>query len=300
MTLPARLAGIVAALRPPTTLTMPLTARSTLDEAGFDSLDRIRLAAALEAAYGITIPDVALADVHHLGDLVGLLGSGSSDASAPAPLVAIDQIPTPRPAIDQLSPAVVHPSAELGEGARVGLGSHVWRRVQLADGVQVGAECTLGTGVHLGAGTRVGNRVKIQNLVQVFGADIQDEVILCPGVLIVEDPAPRAVTNAGALQTAQDWTARPVTVCRGCTIGAGAVLLPGVRVGAYAMVAAGSVVDRDVPPHALVGGNPHRQIGWVCVCGHRLTGTTCIRCRARYRRRGSDPSPEQTLTVSRP
>jgi acetyltransferase-like isoleucine patch superfamily enzyme len=289
MTLPAPLIEIVTALLPTTTPARPLTPTSTLDEVGVDSLDRIRLATAIESAYGITIPDAALADVHQLGDLADLLNSRPS-AGRP-PLAATDRIPAPRPAPDHLPPAVVHPSAELGEDARVGRGSRLWRHVFLADGVRVGDQCTFGTGVHLGTRTRIGDRVKIQNLAQVFGADIHDEVILCPGVLIVEDPAPRAVTPSGTPKSPADWTARPVTVCRGATVGAGAVLLPGVRIGAHALVAAGSVVDHDVPPHALVAGNPHRQIGWVCVCGQRLTGTTCHHCKARYQR----PEPTSHL-----
>ncbi|WP_410644605.1 phosphopantetheine-binding protein [Amycolatopsis sp. lyj-346] len=279
MTLPAPLVEIVTALRPQA---VSLSPTSTLDEIGFDSLDRIRLAAALETAYGIVIPDALLADVHRLGDLTAIL-----DTHPPAedpPLIVADQVPAPRKAPRRLPPAVVHPSAELGEGAHVGPGSHVWHRVRLADGVRVGEQCTLGTGVHLGTGTRVGNRVKMQNLAQVFGADIHDNVLLAPGVLILEDAAPRAVTSAGTLQTPADWTARPVTVCRGATIGAGAILLPGVRIGAHALVAAGAVVDHDVPPHALIAGNPCRQIGWACLCGHRLTDDNCRRCNTRYQR----------------
>ncbi|MDQ7808424.1 phosphopantetheine-binding protein [Amycolatopsis sp. A133] len=279
MTLPAPLIEIVTALRPPA---VSLTPTSTLDEIGFDSLDRVRLAAALESAYGVVIPDAVLAEVHRLGDLTAVLGT-HPPAESQSQIVP-DRIPAPREAPRPLPPAVVHPSAELGEAAHVGLGSRVWHRAQLADGVEVGEECTLGTGVHLGTGTRVGNRVKMQNLVQVFGADIHDDVMLAPAVLILEDPAPRAVTPAGAPQTPADWTARPVTVCRGATIGAGAVLLPGVRIGAHALVAAGAVVDHDVPPHALLAGNPCRQIGWACLCGHRLTNDTCRHCGTRYQR----------------
>ncbi|WP_410574981.1 phosphopantetheine-binding protein [Amycolatopsis sp. cmx-4-61] len=279
MTLPAPLIEIVTALRAPAG---SLTPASTLDEIGLDSLDRVRLAAALESAYGVVIPDAVLADVHRLGDLTAVLDT-RPPAEGPS-LIGADQIPAPPEAPVRLPPAVVHPSAELGEGAHVGHGSHVWRRVQLAEGVRVGEQCTLGTGVHLGTGTRVGNRVKMQNLAQVFGADIHDDVMLAPGVLILEDPAPRAVTPAGSPQIPADWTARAVTVCRGATVGAGAILLPGVRIGAHGLVAAGAVVDHDVPPHALVAGNPCRQIGWACLCGHRLTDDTCRRCGTRYQR----------------
>lgn len=285
MTLPARLTAIVAALRPLTALPMTLTPESSLDEIGLDSLDRIRLAAAFEAAYGITLPDTALADAHRLGDLASLIAPDSTVTPGQVELVGIDELPVPRPAPEQLPEAFVHSTADLGVGAEVGPGSRVWHQAQLADGVQVGSSCVLGKGVYLGSGTRVGSRAKIQNAAQVFGADIEDEVLLCPGVLIVEDPTPRAVTASGVPKAAEDWTPSPVTVGRGATIGAGAVLLPGIRIGAHALVAAGSVVDRDVPSHALVAGNPHRHVGWVCRCGWRLPGTTCTRCGARYLRR---------------
>ncbi|GAB3167374.1 hypothetical protein GCM10027258_92630 [Amycolatopsis stemonae] len=285
MTLPAQLIDMITALRPRARLAVALAPDTDLDALGFDSLDRIRIAAALEAAYGVRIPDTALADVHRLSDLAGLVEHPA--AAEPTMLVALHQIPVPRPALEQLPAPVIHPTAELGTGARVGLGSHLWRRVLLADGVEVGEQCTLGTDVHLGPGTRVGDRVKIQNAVQVFGATIHDEVLLCPGVLIIEDSTPRAVTPTGLPQTAGDWTPHPVAVCRGATIGAGAILLPGIQVGEHAMVAAGTVVDRDVPPYAHVAGNPHRQIGWVCRCGARLARTACGSCGARYEHRHS-------------
>ncbi len=72
------------------------------------------------------------------------------------------------------------------------------------------------------------------------------------------------------------------TVRRGATVGAGAILLPGIQVGAYAMIAGRALVDRDVPPHALVAGNPHRHVGWACRCGTRLIGTARRRCGSRY------------------
>jgi acetyltransferase-like isoleucine patch superfamily enzyme/acyl carrier protein len=280
------------------------TLETRLDDLGIDSLDRIRLAVALEATLGITIPDTALADADRVADLADLVTRHRvPDEAATAGLTGPTTeavLPTPRSARDTHpdggddggseggtdggDTGFIHPTAELGQGACIGPGSKVWHYVQLAAGVRVGAHCTLGKGVYLGAGTRVGDRVKIQNAVNVFGATVHDEVMLCPGVLLVEDPTPRAVTADGARQGPGDWTARPVTVHRGATIGAGAVLLPGVHIGAHAMVAAGSVVSHDVPARALVAGNPHRQVGWVCPCGRRLAGGHCS-CGA------ADPGP---------
>ncbi|MYW04470.1 hypothetical protein GT354_40605 [Streptomyces sp. SID3343] len=102
--------------------------------------------------------------------------------------------------------------------------------------------------------------------------------MICPGALLLEDPAPRATTPDGHRKTASDFTRAPVTVGQGATIGAGAVLAPGVRVGDHALVAVGAVVVRDVPAHALVAGNPARRCGWVCRCGRTLDAS--LRCPA--------------------
>jgi UDP-2-acetamido-3-amino-2,3-dideoxy-glucuronate N-acetyltransferase len=148
--------------------------------------------------------------------------------------------------------------------------------------VVIGTEVTLGKGVYLGAGTQVGNRVKIQNGCGVFGATIHDEVMLCPGAFLVEDRTPRAVSAIGARKNPDDWTARPVTIERGATVGTAAVVLPGVTIGQHAMVTAAALVTRDVAPHAMVAGNPARQVGWVCHCGTRLANRTCEACGAQF------------------
>nr|WP_237535941.1 hypothetical protein [Streptomyces sp. SID3343] len=112
----------------------------------------------------------------------------------------------------------------------------------------------------------------------VPGVGVGDEAMICPGALLLEDPAPRATTPDGHRKTASDFTRAPVTVGQGATIGAGAVLAPGVRVGDHALVAVGAVVVRDVPAHALVAGNPARRCGWVCRCGRTLDAS--LRCPA--------------------
>jgi acetyltransferase-like isoleucine patch superfamily enzyme/acyl carrier protein len=283
MTLPDQLTQLVRALHPQNPA-RNLSGDTRLDDLGIDSLDRIRLAVGIESRFHVEISDAALAAVGCLSDLAALLDESPRPELITALIEDTTSIPAPRrrPAAARAG-TFVHPTAELGDGATLGPGSRIWHYAQLAAGVRVGAECTLGKGVYLGAGTRVGDRVKIQNGVNAFGADIHDDVLLCPGVLLVEDPTPRAVTPAGIPQDRGDWVAHPVTVHRGATIGAGAVALPGTQIGAHAMVAAGTVVSRDVPAHALVAGNPHRQVGWVCCCGQRLDGTRCPTCATRYR-----------------
>ncbi len=178
--------------------------------------------------------------------------------------------------------AVVHRTADVGSAALLGRRTRVWHQAQIADGAQVGEDCTIGKGAYIGAGSVLGDRVKVQNGCGVFGARLEDETMLAPGVYLLEDPAPRATTPGGRTKTAEDWQRRPVTIRHGATVGANATLAPGVTVGKHAMVAIGSVVHRDVPDHALVAGNPARQVGWVCACGHRLDHDLACRCGNRY------------------
>ncbi len=101
----------------------------------------------------------------------------------------------------------------------------------------------------------------------------------------------------GASPGQADWTVSPIRIAVGASIGAGAVVVAGRDVGPYAMVGAGAVVTHDVPAHALVVGNPARQIGWVCICGERLVedadgpgsaGLVCPACERQFDRNGAD------------
>lgn len=170
-------------------------------------------------------------------------------------------------------------------GGSAGEDTRLWHQAQVASGAHLGAGCVLGKGVYLGTGSRVGDRVKIGNYASIFGAAIADEAMICPGALLLEDRAPRATTPDGDPAGPGDWTPYPVTVGRGATIGAGAVIAPGVTISAYALVALGGVVFHDVAPHALAAGNPARQCGWVCLCGHTLDPELrCPHCPRTYTR----------------
>ncbi len=117
----------------------------------------------------------------------------------------------------------------------------------------------------------LGDRVKVQNLALVYhGVTVEDGVFIGPNAILTNDRYPRAITASGDLARADDWVVSPITLRRGSSIGAGAVVVAGVDVGRFATVGAGSVVTREVPDHALVAGSPARRIGWVCACGRRL------------------------------
>ena len=129
-------------------------------------------------------------------------------------------------------------------------------------GCRVGDNTQVGPFVEIQRGATVGANCKIQSHTFICdGVTIEDEVFVGHGVVFINDKAPRATTDGGDLQTEADWALLPTVVERGAALGSGAVILGGVRVGAGALVGAGAVVTRDVPPGAVVAGQPARALG---------------------------------------
>lgn len=165
---------------------------------------------------------------------------------------------------DDRAAARVEPSADVDPRATVGARTLVWHLAQIREEARVGADCILGRGAYVGPGVVVGERCKIQNYALVYEpAVLEDGVFIGPAVVFTNDYFPRAVTPDGALKSAEDWHLVAVTVREGASIGARAVCVAPVTIGRWALVAAGSVVIRDVPDFALVAGVPARRIGWV-------------------------------------
>jgi acetyltransferase-like isoleucine patch superfamily enzyme len=153
----------------------------------------------------------------------------------------------------------------------VGSGTSIWHNAQVREGARIGQECIIGKNAYIDSDVVIGDRVKIQNNALVYhGATIEDGVFVGPAACLTNDRLPRAVTPDGALKLNADWEVGPIRVREGAAIGARAVILPNVTIGEWAMVAAGAVVTRDVPPHGLVAGVPARLLGYVCRCGERL------------------------------
>ncbi|MGD0862237.1 MAG: acyltransferase [Candidatus Limnocylindrales bacterium] len=168
--------------------------------------------------------------------------------------------------------ARVHPSADLESGVSVGPRTSIWHRAVLRSGASLGAECVIGRDAFIDEGVRLGDRVKVQNGALIYhGVSVGNGVFIGPGAILTNDRYPRAITPSGELARADDWTVSPIELADGCSIGAGAVIVAGTRIGRFATVGAGAIVTRAVPDHALVAGNPARRLGWVCACGTRLT-----------------------------
>jgi acetyltransferase-like isoleucine patch superfamily enzyme len=167
---------------------------------------------------------------------------------------------------------MIHPTADVSPQAHIGTDAKIWHRAQIREGANIGANCIIGKDVYIDFDVAIGANSKLQNGVYVYhGATIEEGVFLGPGVILTNDRSPRAINPDSSLKAASDWQVSPILIRRGASIGAGAIVLPGITVGEFAMVGAGAVVTRDVPPHGLVYGNPARLHGYVCRCGETLS-----------------------------
>jgi len=146
----------------------------------------------------------------------------------------------------------IAPDVRLGEGVVI----HAFVNLY---GCSVGAGTKIGTFVEIQKGAAVGSRCKIGSHTFVCeGVTIEDECFIGHGVMFTNDPRPRATRDDGSLQTEVDWRVVPTRVCRGASIGSGAVILCGVTIGERALIGAGAVVTKDVPAGAVVAGVPAR------------------------------------------
>ena len=158
----------------------------------------------------------------------------------------------------------VAPTADVDERAAIGAGTRIWHLAQIREDATLGRDCNIGRGAYVGPGVTLGDNCKLQNHALVYEpAVLEDGVFVGPAVVFTNDHYPRAVSPDGTLKRGDDWEAVGVTVREGASIGARSVCVAPVTIGRWALVAAGSVVVKDVPDFALVAGVPARRLRWV-------------------------------------
>ncbi|WP_131784763.1 acyltransferase [Protofrankia symbiont of Coriaria ruscifolia] len=176
----------------------------------------------------------------------------------------------------------VHPRG-LCESDHVGAGTRIWAFAHVMPGARIGRDCNVCDHAFVESGAVVGDRVTIKNAVLIWDlVTVEDDAFLGPNMIFTNDMNPRAEVKKGP-----DRLDRTL-VRRGATIGANATIVCGTTLGEYCFVAAGAVVIRDVAAHALVVGNPARQVGWVCACGERLDDELSCTCGRTYEHRPAD------------
>ncbi|OHC44609.1 MAG: serine acetyltransferase, partial [Rhodanobacter sp. RIFOXYA1_FULL_67_6] len=156
-----------------------------------------------------------------------------------------------------------HPSAIVDEGAQIGAGSRVWHFTHVCGGARIGSEVSLGQNVFVGNKAVIGDRCRIQNNVSVYDNVTLKEAVFCGPSMVFTN-----VYNPRSLIERKDEF-RDTVVNRGATLGANCTIVCGVTIGEFAFVGAGAVVNRDVPPYALMTGVPARQIGWMSEFGEQ-------------------------------
>lgn len=164
------------------------------------------------------------------------------------------------------------------ESDKIGAGSKVWAFSHILPGAKIGKNVNICDHCFIENDVAIGNDVTIKCGVFLWdGIEIQDKVFIGPAAVFTNDLNPRSKNK--------DYKQKKTKLKTGCSIGAGAIVLPGVTIGEYAMVGAGAVVTKDVEDFSLIYGNPARQQGYVCVCGQRLffKEENCVSCVCRKR-----------------
>lgn len=170
-----------------------------------------------------------------------------------------------------MSTPFIDPDALVSTSAQVGAGTRIWGLAQVRENAQLGKSCMIGRGAYVGSGVHLGDNCKVQNDALIYEpAWLGSGVFVGPAAVLTNDLFPRAINPDGSLKSASDWEPLGVVVEDGASIGARAVCVAPITIGAWAMVAAGAVVTKDVAPFSLVRGVPARHVGWVGRSGRPL------------------------------
>lgn len=172
----------------------------------------------------------------------------------------------------------VHPTGLIDDGVEIGANTRIWHFSHILSGSKIGENCSIGQNVVVGPDVTIGNGCKIQNNVSVYkGVTLKDAVFCGPSVVFTNVINPRA-------EIRRMDEIRPTLIKKGATLGANATIVCGHTIGSYAFIAAGAVVTKDIPDHALMMGNPAIRKGWMCRCGNELSKNyQCPQCGNQYR-----------------
>jgi UDP-2-acetamido-3-amino-2,3-dideoxy-glucuronate N-acetyltransferase len=177
-----------------------------------------------------------------------------------------------------------HPTATIDEPCEIGEGTKIWHYSHILKGAKIGKNCNIGQNVVIFPGSSLGDNVKVQNNISIYtGVILEDDVFCGPSMVFTNVTFPRShISRKNEYER--------TLVKKGATIGANATIVCGVTINEYAFIGAGAVVTKDVPPYALVVGNPGKIIGWMCWCGERLrfkeNKAVCTRCKKKYVKKG--------------
>ncbi|MBI2668808.1 N-acetyltransferase [Candidatus Woesearchaeota archaeon] len=179
---------------------------------------------------------------------------------------------------------MIHPTADVSPLAKIGNNARIWHQAQIREGAEIGDNCILAKNVYVDKNVKIGSNCKIQNNCSIYhGVTLENGVFIGPHCVFTNDKNPRAINPDGSLKKDQDWEESYTLVQEGASLGAKVVVLPGITIGRFAMVGAGSVVTKDVPDFGLVYGTPVQLKGFVCTCGRKLdegkkAGEYCFNC----------------------
>lgn len=169
----------------------------------------------------------------------------------------------------------IHALADVQSNA-IGKGTTIWQYCVVLDGAQIGSNCNINAQVFIESDVVIGDNVTVKCGVQIWdGVRIEKNVFIGPNVTFTNDISPRSRHKPDSFIK--------TFIKQGASIGANATLVAGITIGEYSLIGAGSVVTKDVEPHALVYGNPARNNGWVCKCGKKLVKFQCNSCELIYK-----------------